>query len=99
MKRIAEGEKPVLHEELITKKEKIEEEMFLGLRKSEGVSIQRFYDKYDLNIEDLYKYEVEMLKTKGWLEEVNGYLRMTKDGKLFGNDVFSSFLLEEGVKI
>lgn len=95
--KLEQGEKPVLHEEVITKKEKIEEEMFLGLRKSEGVSKKRFMEKYNITIDELYKREIDRLKEKGWLEEDSEYIRMTKSGALFGNDVFSSFLLEEDV--
>jgi putative oxygen-independent coproporphyrinogen III oxidase len=97
IKRLENGEKPVLHEELITKKEKIEEEMFLGLRKAEGVSKERFFQKYNVHIKDLYRAEIDSLIKKGWLEIDSTFVRMTKEGMMFGNEVFSAFLLEENV--
>ncbi|SER18261.1 oxygen-independent coproporphyrinogen-3 oxidase [Gracilibacillus ureilyticus] len=87
--------KPVLHVEEIGKKEQIEEELFLGLRKSEGVSLSQFERKYNLSIERLYKEDLESLSQKGWIEWDEGFIRLTEEGKPFGNEVFQAFLIDE----
>ncbi|PKR79044.1 coproporphyrinogen III oxidase [Halalkalibacillus sediminis] len=92
---IQQGEKPILHRDTITLKEKVEEEMFLGLRRQQGVSDQNFQQKYGFSFYDLYKNQISQLIEKGFLEESNRSVRMTRQGKLFGNEVFASFLIDE----
>ncbi|SDN01266.1 radical SAM family heme chaperone HemW [Sediminibacillus halophilus] len=87
--------KPVLHTEPIGLKEQVEEEMFLGLRKRQGVSIQKFQEKYGREINHLYGDAIEQLKKKGWLTEKSGFLQLTSEGLLFGNEVFQEFLLDD----
>ncbi|MBB6454331.1 oxygen-independent coproporphyrinogen-3 oxidase [Salirhabdus euzebyi] len=99
IKFINENKRPVLHEEIITKKEQIEEEMFLGLRKAAGVSKDKFQAKYHVTIDELYRSELEVLKKKGWLKEDSEHIMLTKNGMLFGNDVFSRFLLDDNSKL
>ncbi|SET65095.1 oxygen-independent coproporphyrinogen-3 oxidase [Salinibacillus kushneri] len=96
---LMKDEKPVLHEEMITKKEQIEEEMFLGLRKSQGVSKSAFYRKYGITMKNLYHEEIDQLKQKGWLVEAQDAVKLTPQGRLFGNEVFASFLLDKDVII
>lgn len=86
--------KPILHVEKIRKKEQVEEEMFLGLRKSEGVSIDDFEAKYQLKLKKLYKEELRNLAQRGWIEYDQRFVRLTEAGKPFGNEVFQSFLLD-----
>ncbi|UOQ86056.1 radical SAM family heme chaperone HemW [Gracilibacillus salinarum] len=87
--------KPVLHIEHIGRKEQIEEEMFLGLRKSEGVSIDAFEQKYQIPLNDLYGEELRTLKQKGWIDITSSFVKLTEEGKPFGNEVFQSFLLDD----
>jgi putative oxygen-independent coproporphyrinogen III oxidase len=95
IKSIQNGKKPILHIDPISKKEMMEEEMFLGLRKTEGVSRKRFFDKFHIEMDDLYGKEIEKLEKKGWLMQEDDYIRLTHAGRLFGNEVFSAFLLDE----
>ncbi|ENH97522.1 coproporphyrinogen III oxidase [Gracilibacillus halophilus YIM-C55.5] len=89
--------KPVLHREPITKKEEIEEELFLGLRKQKGVSLDSFQEKYNYTVDQLYQRELDKLKERGWIEEQDRHIRLTDQGMLFGNEVFAAFLLEEEI--
>ncbi|SDB97952.1 coproporphyrinogen III oxidase, anaerobic [Pelagirhabdus alkalitolerans] len=86
---------PVLHTEKITVKEEIEEELFLGLRKREGVSASQFVERYNRSLNDIYAEPIEDLMNKGWLEHTPDGIRMTESGQLFGNHVFSQFLLDD----
>ncbi|GAA0442999.1 radical SAM family heme chaperone HemW [Lentibacillus halophilus] len=87
--------KPVLHTEEISKREMIEEEMFLGLRKMEGINKEQFKAKYGFPYDDLYGDVINALTQKGWIEDSGKQLRLTDEGMLFGNEVFAQFLLEE----
>ncbi|WP_067837095.1 radical SAM family heme chaperone HemW [Amphibacillus sediminis] len=90
--------RPVLHVERIGKKEQIEEELFLGLRKRSGVSRTTFSSKYGVALERLYDQQIQTLIAKGWLEEFQDGIRMTEQGQLFGNDVFQQFLLDDEIE-
>lgn len=46
-----------LKEDLIGKKEDMDNEIMLGLRKMKGINIKEFFDKYDINIQDAYPIE------------------------------------------
>ncbi|MFD4705917.1 radical SAM family heme chaperone HemW [Gottfriedia sp. NPDC058432] len=84
---------PIVHEHTVTKQEKMEEEMFLGLRKMEGVSERKFQEKFGSNFNEVFPNVIEKLMKDG-LVEMNGvFLRLTHKGKLLGNEVFQAFLL------
>src|SRR5690625_756560 len=86
---------PVLHVEKIGKREQIEEELSLGLRKRSGVRKRVFKEKYNIDMKDLYKDDIEELVKRDWLEETDDLIRMTEHGQLFGNDIFQRFLLDD----
>ncbi|MRH43070.1 oxygen-independent coproporphyrinogen III oxidase [Aquibacillus halophilus] len=95
LKKANEDGRPVLHIEEIGKKEQIEEEMFLGLRKTKGVSKSNFIKKFQLEMNQVYPEAITNLKQKGWVRETTDYLYLTEDGMLFGNEVFQEFLIDE----
>lgn len=95
IKQAMQDGKPLLRVEPIGLKERIEEELFLGLRKREGINKHHFIEKFGFSYNELYKETIAMLIEKGWLMETTNHLRLTDKGLLFGNDVFSQFLLEE----
>ncbi|RCW65317.1 radical SAM family heme chaperone HemW [Saliterribacillus persicus] len=97
VKAVHDKGSPILHREYISKKEQIEEEMFLGLRKMEGVSLSDFYDKYRIPMLDIYKKSYEILFKKGWIVINNNKLQLTDSGMLFGNEVFQEFLLDDKI--
>ncbi|MFC7393293.1 radical SAM family heme chaperone HemW [Scopulibacillus cellulosilyticus] len=76
----------------VTRKEKIEEELFLGLRKLSGVQKKRFYEKFQCQIEDLYSEEIKRLVEQGLLYEDEDKIALTRQGVFLGNDVFEAFL-------
>ncbi|MFD1018815.1 radical SAM family heme chaperone HemW [Thalassobacillus hwangdonensis] len=86
---------PILNEEPIGKKEQMEEEMFLGLRKAEGVSLARFHDKYGVQMDEVFSDAIPQLKERGLIEVDHSHIRLTEKGRLLGNEVFQEFILEE----
>lgn len=50
-------------EHLVSVQEMMENEVMLGLRKMEGIDIQKFFDKYDVNIQDVFPVK-PLLKSK-----------------------------------
>jgi oxygen-independent coproporphyrinogen-3 oxidase len=92
MELLNKNDLPVLEENLVSKAEQMEEEMFLGLRKTQGVSIAKFSHKFGRDPRVLFENELKSLVQKGWLEMNSGHIYLTKRGRLLGNEVFQSFL-------
>ncbi|AND79543.1 radical SAM family heme chaperone HemW [Streptococcus pantholopis] len=93
LKGVAAGN-PKLEEEVLTKKEMMEEELFLGLRKKTGVSISRFEEKFHESFEKRYGQIVEELIADSLVQITDGHLRMTKKGLFLGDTVAEKFILE-----
>ena len=83
-----------VQEEVLTLHEKMEEEMFLGLRKKSGVSKKRFEEKFGLSFEDQYGAVVSELTEQGLLVPDKDIVRMTKQGLFLGDTVAEKFILE-----
>ena len=83
-----------VQEEVLTLNEKMEEEMFLGLRKKSGVSKKRFEEKFGVSFEDQYGAVVFELTEQGLLVPDRDIVRMTKQGLFLGDTVAEKFILE-----
>lgn len=94
MAPLKEGIRPILTETRLSEKERMEEEMFLGLRKMSGVSASHFQKKFGLSPFDLFKQPIEEMVERQLLVVENGEtIHLTEQGKLLGNEVFQAFLL------
>lgn len=74
-------------------KEDMEEFMFLGLRMIEGVSIDKFKNKFSKDINDVYGEIINKNKKIGLLDEKNGRIYLTNKGIEVSNWVMSEFIL------
>lgn len=77
----------------LTEEEEMEEFMFLGLRKMEGVSYADFQKSFGRTLGSVYCSIVRKLTGQGLLIEENGRLRLTERGIDVSNYVMSEFLL------
>ncbi|MDG5786530.1 radical SAM family heme chaperone HemW [Evansella sp. AB-P1] len=84
---------PYIEEHEVTFKEKMEEEMFMGLRKISGVSFKTFREKYGMEIEDTFKNIIPPLTEKGLLINDGTSIRLSNKGLFLGNEVFEKFLM------
>jgi putative oxygen-independent coproporphyrinogen III oxidase len=91
--QINSGLLPIFEEHQATRTEQMEEEMFLGLRKTAGVSVSHFISKFNQDPLNLFKNEIADLIAKQWLEVDKDHIFLTKKGRLLGNEVFQAFLL------
>jgi oxygen-independent coproporphyrinogen-3 oxidase len=92
MELIDNGNLPIFQEHQTSKAEQIEEEMFLGLRKTDGVSISHFIEKFDIDPLEIFGNEISDLIAKKWIEVKEDNIYLTKTGRPLGNEVFQSFL-------
>ncbi|WP_062355706.1 radical SAM family heme chaperone HemW [Bacillus kwashiorkori] len=92
MKSLQGDKLPIRQELVLTEQEKMEEEMFLGLRKTSGVDINKFQQKFNISPLEKYKEEILQLEKKHLIQIINNQIQLTKQGRLLGNEVFQAFL-------
>ncbi|MPQ24555.1 radical SAM family heme chaperone HemW [Bacillus paralicheniformis] len=85
---------PYKEKHRVTKNEQIEEEMFLGLRKTAGVDKEHFFEKYGRTVDDLFPKVLRSLEETGLIVNTSKNVFLTHNGKLLGNEVFQAFLGE-----
>lgn len=92
--KIDETGLPYLDVHTVTAQEKMEEELFLGLRKTAGVSKVEFSKKFGVEMNDIFAKQLHHNKEHELLQETNNHVCLTRKGKLLGNEVFQSFLVD-----
>jgi oxygen-independent coproporphyrinogen-3 oxidase len=92
--KIDESGLPYLDVHEVTRQEKMEEELFLGLRKTAGVSKIEFRKKFGVEMNEIFAKQLIHNKEHELLQETNTHVCLTRKGKLLGNEVFQSFLVD-----
>jgi putative oxygen-independent coproporphyrinogen III oxidase len=92
MEPLSMGNLPIMDSHQVSLDEKMEEEMFLGLRKTKGVSVRHFQEKFDENPLRLFSQQIEEWSSKGLLVTDGERICLTREGRLLGNEVFQSFI-------
>lgn len=80
----------IYEEEKLNLKETMENEMILGLRKLEGVSISKFREKYNKNIEEVFN--IEKLLKEGKLIIENDYIKIPNKYLYVSNEILINFI-------
>ena len=83
---------PYIEENVLTERERMEEEVFLGLRKTSGVSKEVFSQKFGRDLTSVFGNEIKEQARKGLLAENQGSIKLTRKGMFLGNEVFQAFL-------
>ena len=78
--------------ECLTVEDRMEEFMFLGLRKMEGISMAEFRAAFGKDIRDVYGEQLRKLSGQGLIEVSDERIRLTERGIDISNYVFSEFL-------
>lgn len=69
------------------------ETMMLGLRLvREGVTFERFQQRHGRPMQEIFGAEIERLARRGLLEQLPDRVRLTRQARLVGNQVFAAFL-------
>lgn len=90
----ADGDISLLKEdvEIILEEDALAEFMFLGLRLAEGVSFDRFRERFGQEMKNIYGSQIGELVRDGLLEEDEIGIRLTRRGVDISNYVFEKFL-------
>ena len=83
-----------MHEEIeyLSREEQMEEFMFLGLRKTEGISIEEFSAAFGTDIFDVYGTQIKRMKEQELLKVSELRIWLTERGTDVSNYVFSEFM-------
>ena len=89
---LASNTLPLLHEHKVTEQEAMEEQLFLGLRKTEGIPNAIFEKRFGKTMDEAFPGVIAPLVAKGLVEQDAVGLRLTRAGRFVGNEVFQQFL-------
>lgn len=78
--------------EFLENRQQIEEFMFLGLRKTYGVSKKEFHRAFGRELEDVYGQTLKKFIEEGMIKEKKDRIFLTEDGVLVSNQILSEFL-------
>ena len=77
----------------IDRDDEVGETMMMGLRLTEeGVAFEAFAQRFGRSLDGRFGNEIRRLTARGLVEVVDGRLRLTRDGRLLGNQVFREFV-------
>ena len=76
-----------------TPRDDMQETMITGLRlTTEGISAEGFQQRFGVSLTEVFGKEIQKLEKVGLLEWAGDTLRLTKRGRLLGNQVFMEFV-------
>ncbi len=78
--------------EVLSKSEQMEEYIFLGLRKMQGISIKGFENTFGESLEECYGENIKRMAQAGLLVIEDDFLRLSKKGIDVSNYVFAEIL-------
>lgn len=76
----------------LSKQEQMEEFMFLGLRMTEGISIEEFEKQFDVSLKEIYGAQTDKLISQRLMKEEDGNLFLTERGIDISNYVMAEFM-------
>ncbi len=87
-------EKPLRKEfsQALSLQEKLEEEIFLGLRLTKGINVENINNKFGIDFETKYKKVLSKYMLTGHLINKNGFYRLSDAGILVSNVILSDFI-------
>lgn len=86
------GSLPQQEQETLTKREAMEETIFMGLRMNAGVELSAFQRRYGEDARQVFAEAIAKCQRNGWLEIAGDHLRLTDQGRVLGNLVFVEFV-------
>ncbi len=78
--------------EILSKENKIEEEIFLGLRLSKGIDFNKINYKYNINLYNLYKKEFDKFLALNLMTRTKNGVKLTQRGILLSNEILCEFI-------
>ena len=88
-----EGSRWAAGDEVITEEESMKEYMMLGFRRTEGINLDKFAEKYGgTRAENIFQNSLRELEQKGLIVKNNNSVSLTRKGMDFANLIFMEFV-------
>ena len=91
-KFLADNKKPISEKNILSKKDEMEEFIFMGLRMNNGINLDEFYEKFNVNFKHKYNNILDKLKNLNLIIEQNNNIALTQRGRELSNTVFIEFI-------
>jgi len=91
MERVQREGTAVAESESLNRTKAAAEFMFMGLRMTEGVSVEDFFHLFGQKPAEIYT-EIGRLTEEGLMAQENGRLRLTRRGLMIADEIFTSFV-------
>ncbi len=79
-----------LNEFIVSKKEDMENELILGLRKLSGINVYSFYEKFNENIQDVFN--IKDVVKKGLIKLDGNFLKIPEDKIYIMNEIINNII-------
>ncbi|CEN84655.1 MAG: radical SAM family heme chaperone HemW [Paraclostridium sordellii] len=90
--KLSKNLKPINEEIQLSEKDKIEEFIFMGLRMNEGINLDVFKERFNIEFLDLYKDILDKLIENKLLKLDGSNIMLTQKGREISNSVFIEFI-------
>jgi oxygen-independent coproporphyrinogen-3 oxidase len=86
---------PVDNTEILNREQQIMEFIYLGLRQTDGISMDDFYQRFGRRFETVFSDTIAFLKNRQWLRIQKGQCFLTTSGMLLLDSIADMFLQHE----
>lgn len=94
IKAINSDKSPIVEKKKNSLKDDMEEFMFMGLRKTKGIFIDGFKERFNTSIFNIYKDVINKYKRDGFIVEDGNRMYLSPKGIEISNVIMSDFLLD-----
>lgn len=98
VKRLSENDLPLVYKHDVSRREAMEEMIFLGLRRNNGVNIHDFSEKFSIDIYSIFGETIKKHQQSGKLLVDEISIRLSPDAIFTSNEILSDFLLDEDME-
>ncbi|MCA9075597.1 MAG: radical SAM family heme chaperone HemW [Planctomycetaceae bacterium] len=92
LKRVLAGESGIAESETLSREQRAREAVMLGLRQTAGIHLDTFTDRTGFTLRELAPEAHDRFLRDGLLEELNGYVRLSREGRFLADTVTAEFL-------
>jgi oxygen-independent coproporphyrinogen-3 oxidase len=94
IRRVKQGELPEAESETVERAQEMSETAFLALRTAQGLHLPTFEQRFSESFTEYVGDRLRVVDEAGLLEYAGEWLRLSKRGRLLGNEVFMRLLPE-----
>jgi oxygen-independent coproporphyrinogen-3 oxidase len=92
IKRVRSGQSPIAESEQLAPEERARERIMLGLRRCTGISLDEYQRQTGFDLPTLGGQSLERHLRNGLLEQTDGFLRLTREGRFLADTVITDLL-------